>query len=140
MYLKHLVKKNNELYIFCFQNFFYLVNNLHTSSHPDIIGLFKNLIFHKIYKQMFYCSDNIILLQSQHCIPRTFRGSLNFFIFRSASLQSLLFLIHYRNISLNWKNTKLIVFSICLLRHGVLRVFVSFCVLVFVRAILSWCP
>jgi len=30
-------------------------------------------------------------------------------------------------------------FSKCLLRHGVLRVFVSFCVLVFVRAISSWC-
>jgi len=27
-----------------------------------------------------------------------------------------------------------------MLRHGVVRVFVSFCVLVFVRAILSWCP
>jgi len=27
-----------------------------------------------------------------------------------------------------------------LLRHDVVRVFVSFCVLVFVRAILSWCP
>jgi len=34
------------------------------------------------------------------------------------------------------KKTK-IVFSKCLLRHGVLRVFVSFYVLVFVRAILS---
>ena len=30
--------------------------------------------------------------------------------------------------------------SKCLLRHSGLRVFVSFCVLVFVRAILSWCP
>jgi len=30
--------------------------------------------------------------------------------------------------------------SKCLLRHYVVRVFVSFCVLVFVRAILSWCP
>jgi len=28
----------------------------------------------------------------------------------------------------------------CLLRHDVVRVFVSFLVLVFVRAILSWCP
>ena len=27
-----------------------------------------------------------------------------------------------------------------LLRHGVLRVFVRFCVLVYVWAILSWCP
>jgi len=27
-----------------------------------------------------------------------------------------------------------------MLRNGVVRVFVSFCVLVFVRAILSWCP
>jgi len=27
----------------------------------------------------------------------------------------------------------------CMLRHGVVRVFVSFFVLVFVRAILSWC-
>jgi len=33
-----------------------------------------------------------------------------------------------------------IVCSKCLLRHDVVRVFVSFCVLVFVRAILSWCP
>ena len=31
-------------------------------------------------------------------------------------------------------------FSKCLLRHGVVRVFVSSLVLVFVRAILSWCP
>jgi len=31
-------------------------------------------------------------------------------------------------------------FSKCLLRHGVLRVFVLFCVLDFERAILSWCP
>jgi len=30
--------------------------------------------------------------------------------------------------------------SKCLLRHDVVRVFVSFLVLVFVRAILSWCP
>ena len=30
--------------------------------------------------------------------------------------------------------------SKCLLRHDGVRVFVSFCVLVFVRAILSWCP
>jgi len=30
-------------------------------------------------------------------------------------------------------------FYTCLLRHGVLRVFVSFCVLVFVRTILSFC-
>ena len=30
-------------------------------------------------------------------------------------------------------------FSKCLLRYDVVRVFVSFCVLVFVRAILSWC-
>ena len=28
----------------------------------------------------------------------------------------------------------------CLWRHGILRVFVLFCVLVFVRAILSRCP
>jgi len=28
----------------------------------------------------------------------------------------------------------------CLFRHDVVRVFVSFLVLVFVRAILSWCP
>ena len=31
-------------------------------------------------------------------------------------------------------------FSKYLLRHDVVRVFVSFLVLVFVRAILSWCP
>jgi len=31
-------------------------------------------------------------------------------------------------------------FSKCLLRHDVVRVFVSSLVLVFVRAILSWCP
>ena len=30
--------------------------------------------------------------------------------------------------------------SKCMLRHDVVRVFVSFLVLVFVRAILSWCP
>ena len=36
--------------------------------------------------------------------------------------------------------TQTIVFSKCLLRHGVLRVFELFCVFVFVRAILSWCP
>ena len=36
------------MYTFCFQNFF-LVNNLHTSWDPDISGLFKNFIFHKIY-------------------------------------------------------------------------------------------
>ena len=40
----------------------------------------------------------------------------------------------------NPKNTKIVFFSKCLLRHGVVRVFVSLCVLVFVRAILSWCP
>jgi len=28
----------------------------------------------------------------------------------------------------------------CLWRHGVVRVFVSICVLGFVRAILKWCP
>ena len=38
------------MYTFCFQNFF-LVNNLHTSWHPDIISLFKNLIFHKEFKK-----------------------------------------------------------------------------------------
>jgi len=32
------------------------------------------------------------------------------------------------------------VFSECMLRHGVLHVFVSFCVLELGRAILSWCP
>jgi len=31
-------------------------------------------------------------------------------------------------------------FSKCLLFQGVVRVFVSFCVLVFAWAILSWCP
>jgi len=41
---------------------------------------------------------------------------------------------HFRALGLS------IVFSKCLLRHGVLRVFVSFSVLVFVRAILSVCP
>jgi len=30
--------------------------------------------------------------------------------------------------------------SKCLVRHDVVKVFVSFLVLVFVRAILSWCP
>jgi len=40
----------------------------------------------------------------------------------------------------NPKNTKKLVFSKCMLRRGVVRVFVSFLVLVFVRAILSWCP
>ena len=38
------------------------------------------------------------------------------------------------------KTQKYSVFSKCLLRHGLVPVFVSFCVLVFVRAILSWCP
>jgi len=37
------------------------------------------------------------------------------------------------------KNTKNM-FSKCLLRHDVVRVFVASLVLVFVRAILSWCP
>ena len=32
-----------HMYTFCFQIFF-LVNNLHTSWHPGIIGLFKNFI------------------------------------------------------------------------------------------------
>ena len=36
------------MYTFCFQIFF-LVNNLHTSWHPGIIGLFKKFIFYKIY-------------------------------------------------------------------------------------------
>jgi len=38
------------------------------------------------------------------------------------------------------KHKKIVFFSKCLMRHGVLRVFVSFCVLVLVQAILSWCP
>jgi len=38
------------------------------------------------------------------------------------------------------KHKQIVFISICLLRFGVLRVFVLFCVLVFVRAILSWCP
>jgi len=45
------------------------------------------------------------------------------------------------NMAMSEKNTKIVVFfSNCLLRPGVLRVFVLFCVLVFVRAILSWRP
>ena len=40
----------------------------------------------------------------------------------------------------NPKNTKKYMFSKCLLRHDVVRVFVSSLVLVYVRAILSWCP
>jgi len=45
-------------------------------------------------------------------------------------------------VKLKWikKEIKHIVCSTCLLRYGVVRVFVSFCVLEFVRAILSWCP
>jgi len=41
-----------------------------------------------------------------------------------------------------WKirKTQKYMFSKCLLRHDVVRVFVSSLVLVFVRAILSWCP
>jgi len=39
-----------------------------------------------------------------------------------------------------YEKHNIIVFSKCLLRHDVVSVFVSFCVLVFVRAILSWCP
>jgi len=46
----YLVEKNDEyMYTFCFQHFF-LVYNLHTSWHPDIIGLFKKFIFKKMYK------------------------------------------------------------------------------------------
>jgi len=37
-----------NMYTFCFQIFF-LFNNLHTSWHPGIIGLYKNFIFYKIY-------------------------------------------------------------------------------------------
>jgi len=39
----------------------------------------------------------------------------------------------------NQKNTKISLFSKCLLRLRFLRVFVLCCVLVFLRAILSWC-
>jgi len=39
----------------------------------------------------------------------------------------------------NYYQNKNIAFSKCLLRHDAVRVFVSFCVLIFVRAILSWC-
>jgi len=35
---------------------------------------------------------------------------------------------------------KQVFFSKFMLRHGVLQVFVSFCVLDFVRVILTWCP
>ena len=35
-----------NMYTVCFQIFF-LVNNLHTGWHPDIISLLKNFIFHK---------------------------------------------------------------------------------------------
>jgi len=54
-----------------------------------------------------------------------------------------------RRMSIRWppiqseaifRKTQKYSFSKCLLRHDVVRVFVSFCVLVFVRAILSWCP
>jgi len=38
------------------------------------------------------------------------------------------------------RKTQKYMFSKCLLRHDVVRVFVSSLVLVFVRAILSWCP
>jgi len=40
----------------------------------------------------------------------------------------------------NPKTTKIEFFCKCLLRHGVVLVFVFFCVLVFERATLSWCP
>ena len=39
-----------------------------------------------------------------------------------------------------FRKTLKYIFSKCLLRHDVVRVFVSSLVLVFVRAILSWCP
>ena len=38
------------------------------------------------------------------------------------------------------RKTQKYMFSKCLLRHDVVRVFVSSFVLVIVRAILSWCP
>ena len=44
------------------------------------------------------------------------------------------------NIRLTRKHTKYYLSSKCLLRLRVLRVFVLFCVLGFVRAILPWCP
>jgi len=40
----------------------------------------------------------------------------------------------------NTKNTKNSVIFKCLFRLRFLRVFVLFCVLIFVRAILLWCP
>ena len=42
--------------------------------------------------------------------------------------------------NLSGQDSKCLDFSKCLLRHDVVRVYVSFFVLVFVRAILSWCP
>ena len=56
----------------------------------------------------------------------------------------LMFLGKWDNISFKrnclFRQTQKYMFSKCLLRHDVLRVFVSSLVLVFLRAILSWCP
>jgi len=42
----HLVEKKDEYVYFLFSTFF-LVYNLHTNWHPDIIDLFKNFIYKK---------------------------------------------------------------------------------------------
>ena len=95
------LRKMINVYTFCFQHFF-LVNNLHTSWHPDIISLFKNFIFKKKYKLfLLQWQYNFMTISTLHSKKET-DFSLIFFMIRSDSLESLLFLILYRTISFNW--------------------------------------
>jgi len=58
----------------------------------------------------------------------------------AAVLSKCGFNLHHVKVWPKKTHTNIVFFSKCMFRHGVVRVFVSFCVLVFVRAILSWCP
>jgi len=103
MYLIKAIGWNNvNMYTFCFQNVFLVNIYLHASWHPDIIGIFKNFIFHKIdLNKLLQWQYNFMTISTLH--SKTIKiFSLKFFIFRCHSLWSLLFLILYRTITLNW--------------------------------------
>ena len=96
------------------------------------------------------CNFLILVNQIFHFLYKTYhtRPKYEYCLWVRNRNISIVLLISYVSLRL-WRYTtsenricllKNIFFSKCLLRHGGVRVFVLFCVLVFVRAILSWCP
>ena len=92
---------------FCFQHFFLVTsNNLHTSCDPDIIGLFKNFIFHKIYKKnvLLQWQYNFMTISSLHYknIEMFFSKLWSLDLIPFSLFFSQYFIELYRTISLNW--------------------------------------